>query len=100
LLDNNKLIARNTTVRPDPNRPKDNLGLTTGFLRASTFGTATGGVRGERRIPQLTIAGANQAAAREVKRQVPVLEKSVIVETPFAGFEEEASRRGRDAHAH
>jgi outer membrane receptor protein involved in Fe transport len=42
LLDNNKLIAWNTTVRPDPNSPKDNLGLPTGFIRASTFGTATG----------------------------------------------------------
>jgi hypothetical protein len=42
LLDNNKLIAWNTTVRPDPNGPKDNLGLPTGFVRASTFGTATG----------------------------------------------------------
>jgi hypothetical protein len=42
LLDNNKLIAWNTTVRPDPNSPKDNLGLPTGFVRASTFGTATG----------------------------------------------------------
>src|SRR5262249_37988411 len=41
LLNNEKQIAWNTTVRPDPNSPLDSLGLRTGYVKASTFGTAT-----------------------------------------------------------
>jgi hypothetical protein len=42
LFDNEKLIAWNTTVSQDPNSPKDQLGLATGFLPGSAFGTASG----------------------------------------------------------
>jgi hypothetical protein len=42
LLGSDKLIAWNTTVGPDPKRPKHNLGLPRRFARASMFGTATG----------------------------------------------------------
>jgi TonB-dependent receptor-like protein len=44
LFNNEKLIAWNTTIRQDPNSPRDALGLRTGFLpsNAATFGTATG----------------------------------------------------------
>jgi len=42
LLNNQKLVAWNTTVSQDPNSPRDALGLATGFTRAATFGTATG----------------------------------------------------------
>ena len=42
LFNNQKLIAWSTTVTPDPNSPRDALGIPTGYIRASTFGTATG----------------------------------------------------------
>ncbi len=41
LLNNQKLISFNTTVTPDPNSPKDALGLPTGFIQGSQFGQAT-----------------------------------------------------------
>jgi hypothetical protein len=42
LLNNQKLVAWNTTVTQDPNSPRDELGLATNFVRGSAFGTATG----------------------------------------------------------
>jgi hypothetical protein len=44
LLNNQKLIAWDTTIRQDPGTPQDDLGLRTGFRPAdpATFGTATG----------------------------------------------------------
>jgi hypothetical protein len=42
LLNNDKLIAWNTTVRPDPNSPLDAMGLPTGYIKGSSFGAATG----------------------------------------------------------
>jgi carboxypeptidase family protein len=41
LLNNEKQIAWNTTIRPDPASPLDSLGLRTGFIKAASFGTAT-----------------------------------------------------------
>ena len=41
LFNNQKLIAWNTTVRPDPNSPLDALGYRTGFIRGAAFGTGT-----------------------------------------------------------
>jgi hypothetical protein len=41
LLNNDKLINWNTTVRQDPNSPLDALGYRTGYTPAATFGTAT-----------------------------------------------------------
>jgi hypothetical protein len=41
LLNNQKQIAWNTTIRPDLASPLDALGLRTGFTKATTFGTAT-----------------------------------------------------------
>src|SRR6185295_12302351 len=40
-LNNQKQIAWNTTIRPDPASPLDALGLRTGYTKAATFGTAT-----------------------------------------------------------
>jgi hypothetical protein len=44
VLNNQKLIAWNTTIRQDATTPRDPLGLRTGYLpsNAATFGTATG----------------------------------------------------------
>jgi outer membrane receptor protein involved in Fe transport len=42
LLNNQKLIAWNTTVTQDATTPADNLGLRTGFTRNAAFGRATG----------------------------------------------------------
>ena len=42
LLNNQKLIAWNTTISPDPSSSKDNLGYATGYVKGATFGTATG----------------------------------------------------------
>jgi hypothetical protein len=44
LFNDQKLIAWNVTVKPDPNSPVDSLGLHTGYLpqNPATFGTATG----------------------------------------------------------
>jgi outer membrane receptor protein involved in Fe transport len=39
IFDNNKLIAWNTAVNPDPNSPLDADGLPTGYIRPSNFGT-------------------------------------------------------------
>ena len=41
LLNNDKLISWNTTIRPDPNSPVDALGLHTGFIKGASFGQAT-----------------------------------------------------------
>jgi hypothetical protein len=41
LLNNQKLIQFNTTVRPDPASPLDALGYRTGFTRGAAFGTGT-----------------------------------------------------------
>jgi hypothetical protein len=42
LFDNEKLIAWNVTVNPNPNGPKDALGMPTTYIPSSSFGTATG----------------------------------------------------------
>ena len=42
VLNNQKLIAWNTTVSQDPASARDDIGLATGFTRAAAFGTATG----------------------------------------------------------
>jgi hypothetical protein len=41
VTNNQKQIAFNTTVQPDPNSPLDENGLPTGFIRGSNFGRAT-----------------------------------------------------------
>jgi hypothetical protein len=41
LLNNQKLIAWNTTIRPDPASPVDALGLRTGYIKGPLFGTGT-----------------------------------------------------------
>ena len=41
VLNNEKQIAFNTTIRPDPNSPLDALGLRTGYVKGATFGTNT-----------------------------------------------------------
>jgi hypothetical protein len=41
LLNNDKQIAWDTTVRPDPNSPKDANGLATGYTLGMNFGSAT-----------------------------------------------------------
>jgi hypothetical protein len=51
LFDNNKLIAWNTTVTPDPNSPLDANGLPTGFIRPSNFGTPRNNADYPRPIP-------------------------------------------------
>jgi hypothetical protein len=38
VLDNTKAIGFNTSIRPDPNSPRDALGLPTGFTRGTNFG--------------------------------------------------------------
>jgi hypothetical protein len=40
-LNNQKLIAWNTTVTPDPDSPLDEFGQATGFIRDANYGTAT-----------------------------------------------------------
>jgi hypothetical protein len=42
LLNNEKLIAWNTTINPNKASPLNSLGLPTGYTQSSTFGTATG----------------------------------------------------------
>jgi hypothetical protein len=44
LLNNDKLIAWNTTVRQDANSPKDALGLATGYTKGSSFGLGTSNI--------------------------------------------------------
>jgi hypothetical protein len=41
LLDNQKQIAWNTSVKPDPGSPNDSLGLATGYVPGALFGKAT-----------------------------------------------------------
>ncbi len=38
IFDNTKTIGFNTSTRPDPNSPRDALGLPTGFIRGESFG--------------------------------------------------------------
>jgi len=40
LLNDHTLISWDTTVTPDPNSPKDSLGLPTGFIKGKNFGQA------------------------------------------------------------
>ncbi len=40
ILNDTTLITFNTTVRPDPNSPKDAFGLPTGFIKSVNFGKA------------------------------------------------------------
>ena len=42
LLNNNKVISYNTTVRPDPASSVDSMGIRTGYTKGSLFGQATG----------------------------------------------------------
>ena len=42
VLDNQKLLAWDTTVTADPNSPKDANGLPTGYIQGPNFGKATG----------------------------------------------------------
>jgi hypothetical protein len=53
LLNNDKMIAWNTTVTPDPNSPRDANGLPTGYIRAANFGTARTNADYPRPIPGL-----------------------------------------------
>jgi hypothetical protein len=41
VLNNEKQISFNTTIRPDPASPLDALGLRTGYIKGATFGTNT-----------------------------------------------------------
>jgi len=41
-LNNQKLIAWNTTIAQDPVSPRDDLGYATGYVKSPTFGAATG----------------------------------------------------------
>jgi hypothetical protein len=40
VLNNEKLVTWNTTVRPDPASPRDSLGLPTGYTKGALFGQA------------------------------------------------------------
>jgi hypothetical protein len=42
VFDSTPLISANTTTRPDPASPRDALGIPTGFIKGSAFGTGTG----------------------------------------------------------
>ncbi|MGE3510345.1 MAG: carboxypeptidase regulatory-like domain-containing protein [Vicinamibacterales bacterium] len=42
LFNNLKLVAWNTTISPDPNSPRDALGIPTGYVQSAAFGTASG----------------------------------------------------------
>ena len=54
LLDNQKQIAWNTTVAPDPNSPTDALGLATGFVQGAKFGQATSNTQFPAPLPGAT----------------------------------------------
>jgi hypothetical protein len=54
LLDNQKQIAWNTTVAPDPNSPTDALGLATGFVPGPNFGKATSNTQFPAPLPGAT----------------------------------------------
>jgi hypothetical protein len=41
MFNSTPLIGYNITVRPDPNSPKDALGLATGYTKGSSFGKGT-----------------------------------------------------------
>jgi hypothetical protein len=51
LFDNNKLIAWNTSVNPDPASPVDADGLATGYIKPATFGTARNNADYPRPLP-------------------------------------------------
>jgi hypothetical protein len=51
-FNNQKVIAWNTTVRPNPAAGVDSLGIATGYTPGSTFGTATGNT-----VSNLSLAG-------------------------------------------
>jgi hypothetical protein len=51
VLNNDKLIGWTTTVNPDPNSPRDEHGLPTGFIRVATFGQARNNADFPRPIP-------------------------------------------------
>jgi hypothetical protein len=42
VFDNDKIIAWNTTIQPDPSSSKDAFGIPTGFVRGSSFGVPSG----------------------------------------------------------
>jgi hypothetical protein len=42
VFNNEKLVTWNTTVRPDPASPRDELGLPTGYIKGPLFGQAQG----------------------------------------------------------
>ncbi len=44
ILNDQTLIGWNTTVHPDPNSPKDALGLPTGYIKGNNFGNAVSNV--------------------------------------------------------
>jgi hypothetical protein len=54
LLDNDKLIAWNTSVTADPNSPLDANGLPTGYIKSATFGQGTATTHYARPRPGLT----------------------------------------------
>jgi hypothetical protein len=54
MLNNDKLIAWNTTVTADANSPLDANGLPTGYLPSATFGTGTATTHYPRPRPGLT----------------------------------------------
>ncbi len=54
LFDNNKQIAWNTTVVPDPTSPRDSLGLPTGYRQGAAFGTATSNAQFPASLPGVT----------------------------------------------
>ena len=41
MFNSTPLISYNITTRPDPASPKDALGIPTGFIKGSAFGTGT-----------------------------------------------------------
>ena len=41
-MNNDKQIAWDTTVAPDPNSPRDSNGLATGYIQGANFGKPTG----------------------------------------------------------
>jgi hypothetical protein len=53
VLNNDKLVGWTTTVNPDPASPTDELGLRTGFVRASTFGNPRANTDYPRPLPGL-----------------------------------------------
>ncbi len=42
MFNSTPLISTNITVSPDPNSPKDALGIPTGYIKGANFGKGTG----------------------------------------------------------